>query len=163
MRSILKIALFALLPSVLSGALAAADPFGRVERAALVEPPAQVYVNPYAAPSPARLPEARLTALGRAVRVGNLDVAYRASASNGSAMAPGKLPMHQVARPLAPPTSPLVPAASANAPATISRDRSVVPAAFDVEPRTVAVDRFDAANPLRRVDSPADRSSNPLR
>jgi hypothetical protein len=177
MRTLLKIASRAL-PAALSAALfeagfvAAADPFGRVDRAAAVDPAPQVYVNPYAAPVPAKLPSLRLAALGQVVRVGRLGDAYRATAPGELAasqigerytVAPQTLPVHQTAQPL-------VPTASANAPATITRDRSVVPAGYGsgtpygAGPRAVADASFDSgANPLRRAEPPLDRSSNPLR
>jgi hypothetical protein len=144
----------------------AADPFGRVERVATVEPAPQVYVNPYASPAPTKLPGMRLAALGQVVRVQGLGDAYRATTQEelraarhaaSPAVAPQTLPTYQAARPL-------MPAASANAPATITHDRSVVPASYGVNVRIAPQDSAESGlNPLRRAESPVDRSTNPLR
>jgi hypothetical protein len=175
MRHVLKISLFAVLPAIEALSVEAADPFGRVERSveyppAAVEPAPQVFINPYgAAPAanlPARLPSTRLEALRRVVGVARLNDAYPASTSaasiatpggNSYTVAPRSLPANQGARPL-------TPAASANAPASIARDRAVVPATYQTLPGAGVSNRFDSgANPLRRAEMPTNGSTNPLR
>jgi hypothetical protein len=176
MRSFWKLSLSTLLPAVAAGVidvppLAAADPFGRVDRGAAVEPAPQVFINPYAAPAPAKLPSMRLAALGQVVRVDRLSEAYRAAPS-GQSTAPGQSngesPTAQV--PTAPailPTFPsaraLAPAASANAPATIPHDRLVTPASYGALYPVAGAASESAGNPLRSAAMPTNNSGNPLR
>jgi hypothetical protein len=172
MRTLLKISNFALLAALSAAVVEGADPFGRVDRGAAVDPAPQICINQYAVPAPAKLPSMRLAALGQVVRIGRLGDAYRATApgelpaaqiGTSYTAAPSMLPTHQSARPLAP-------TAASNAPATITRDRAVVPAAYGsgaaygANTRTAAAAAFDSgANPLRRAERPTDRSTNPLR
>jgi hypothetical protein len=184
MRSYWKSSLWALLPAALAGVvnalpLEAADPFGRIDRAA-IEPAPQIFVNPYAAPAPAKLPSMRLAALGQVVRVDRLSEAYRAATpqqagSFGQAQAtpaaqtspPGQLPAVQVpaaysvAPATYPTTRPLAPAA--NAPASIPYDRQVMPASYGA-PFPVAAGSSDSTgNPLRSAAVATGSSGNPLR